>query len=368
MKFITTQKTLNDRLSVVSKAIPSRASHPILVNVLVEVDKEEQSVALTGFDLSLGIQTSFNATVEEEGKLTLPAKLLGDIVSKLPDGEVTIEQDEELVKITSASGRYEMRSMSADEYPELTIPEGDCSEFPVEVLVNALKQVYFTASDDETKQILTGAHLKFENDSMEAAGCDGHRLAVTQESIDTIGLPSPEVTIPGKAIRELERITEGQSIVTVTGDDSLLMFKAGNNVLTTRLLEGQYPNYRQLIPKDFVRKATIDRRAFIAALERIAVLADQKNSVVKLSFSDGALVVSVDAQDVGSGREELSIVYDGDSIDIAFNVKYLIEGLKAIGSSEVMMKMNGPTNPAIVQPFGNQAMTYLLMPVSIRGV
>lgn len=378
MKLICTQSELNTHLSLVSRVVPSRPSHPVLANVLLNVDEEAQQVSLTGFDLSLGVQTSFKAQVESEGRLTLPAKLLSDIVSRLPEGEITLEDSEtdSIVTITCSSGRYQVRGMSAAEFPELpSVSEAEVVHLPVDALSEGLRGSLFATSSDETKQVLTGVHLSAEADGLEFAATDGHRLAVVQTVAEEEAAkdePAFKVTVPAKALRELERMIQMNADgapVAVRFDQGQLICEWANQRLTSRLLEGQYPNYRQLIPRQFSRQVTVDRRLLVSALERIAVLADQKNSIVKLSLDSlkQEIVLSVDAQDVGSGREAVAAQMSGDDLDIAFNVKYLLEGLKSFTTGEVQMQCNTATSPAVLQPLGGLKMTYLVMPVQVRN-
>jgi DNA polymerase III subunit beta len=385
MKLICNQTELNTHLSLVSRAVPSRPTHPVLANVLLTADVEAQQVSLVGFDLSMGVKTSFPAQVEEGGTLTLPAKLFGDIVSRLPGGEVSLDETtgETVVTLTSASGRYQVRGMGAGEYPELpTIEAGAVIHLPNDAVIEGLRGSLFATSSDETKQVLTGVHLTVEAESLEFAATDGHRLAVVQtlngesESNDASSkeeLQDPfSMTIPAKALRELDRMLQmnaSEPSVAVRFDQGQLVFEWLNQRLTSRLLEGQYPNYRQLIPRQFSRQMTIDRRLFLSALERIAVLADQKNSIVKLSLDAATqeVVLSVDAQDVGSGREAVSAQISGDDLEIAFNVKYLLEGLKVFNTTDVQMQFNASTSPSILTPLGGMKMTYLVMPVQIRS-
>lgn len=377
MKLICTQSELNTHLSLVGRAVPSSPSHPVLANVLLTANDETQQVSLTGFDLSLGVQTSFAAQVQEAGTLTLPAKLLSDIVSRLPEGEITLsdEGNEALVTLTCSSGRYQVRGMGAEDYPELpAIEDGNVAQLPVEALIEGLRGSLFATSSDESKQVLTGVHITAEADGLEFAATDGHRLSVVQTvSEDNQNEAEFGVTVPGKALRELERMlqTNGTgTAITVRFDQGQLVFVwEGNQRLTSRLLEGQYPNYRQLIPRQFSRQMTLDRRQVISALERIAVLADQKNSIVKLSLNSVVqeLVLSVDAQDVGSGREAIAAQISGDDLEIAFNVKYLLEGLKALNTTEIQMQFNTATSPSILTPVGGVKMTYLVMPVQVRS-
>lgn len=380
MKLTCTQSDLNAHLSLVSRAVPSRPSHPVLANILLVADEETQQVRLTGFDLSLGVQTSFSAQVETGGKLTLPARLLSDIVSRLPDGNLTLEDEsgEHTATLTSTSGRYQMRGMGAEDYPELpTIADTEgTSSLPVEALIEGLRGTLFSASSDEAKQVLTGVHLTVDTEGMEFAATDGHRLAVVQtpnaEDAAVSEDDTFDVTVPGKALRELERMLQMNSsgnAIAVRFDQGQLIFEWENQRLTSRLLEGQYPNYRQLIPRQFSRQMTVDRRAFTSSLERIAVLADQKNNIVKFNIDSGAqeVVLSVDAPDVGSGREAMPAQVSGDDLEIAFNVKYLLEGLKAFNTTDIQMQFNTSTSPSIIVPLGGMKMTYLVMPVQVRS-
>jgi len=389
MKLVCAQTQLSTNLSLVSRAVSARPSHPVLANVLLIADEENQQIKLSAFDLSLGIQTSFPAQVEAGGKLTLPARLFTDIVSRLPDGDITLSTDDEsedeptyLTTITCASGRYQVRGMGAEEFPALPdVEDGETIQLSAIALTEGLRNSLFSASPDETKQILTGVHLTLNESGLEFAATDGHRLAVV-ETITPDDAEKPakkksadpqelDVTIPAKALQELTKMLDRQaeSSVAVKLDRGQAVFEWVDQRLTTRLLEGQYPNYRQLIPKQFGYQATVERRAFLSAVERIAVLADQKNNIVKLTLNNnkGTLALSVDAPDVGSGEETIPAQITGEDLIIAFNVKYLLDGLKTLNTGEIQMQFNTPTSPAIFTPLGGLKMTYLVMPVQIRS-
>ncbi len=378
MKLVCAQTHLNSHLSLVSRAVSSRPTHPILANVLLKADVATQRVILSAFDLSLGIQTSFPAQVETNGILTLPAKLLNDIVSRLADGEITIESDAEsnhVTTITSASGRYQVRGMGAEEFPELPkIEEGEQTQLAADRLVDGLRGSLFAASADETKQVLTGVHVSMQPDGLEFAATDGHRLAVVktiEEDATSEAEPQLDVTVPAKALQELMKMLDRQNgnAINVQFDQGQVVFEWTDQRLTSRLLEGQYPNYRQLVPRQFTHQMTVDRRSFLSALERISVLADQKNNIVKVQLDNinQQLTLAVDAQDVGSGREAVPAQISGEGMDIAFNVRYLLDGLKAINTAEVQMQLNTSTSPVILSPLGNLKMTYLVMPVQVRS-
>ena len=385
MKVVCSQSELNAALQLVSRAVATRPTHPVLANVLLTADAGTNRLSLTGFDLNLGIQTSLSASVETSGAITLPARLLGEIVSRLAsDSPITLATEEsgEQVQLTSLSGSYQMRGLPADDYPELPMVEsGMTLKLQPAGLVQALKGTLFASSSDEAKQLLTGVHLRFNDKALEAAATDGHRLAVLQvdDALQDSANSSDDaaegfaVTLPARSLREVERLMAGwrsDDPVSLFCDRGQVVFLAADQMVTSRTLEGTYPNYGQLIPDGFNRTLALDRRGLIAALERIAVLADQHNNVVKFSSQpdEGVVQISADAQDVGSGSESLPASLTGDAIQIAFNVRYVLDGLKAMGSDRVVLHCNAPTTPAVLKPEGDaEAFTYLVMPVQIRS-
>ena len=385
MKVVCSQSELNAALQLVSRAVATRPTHPVLANVLLTADAGTNRLSLTGFDLNLGIQTSLAASVETSGAITLPARLLGEIVSRLAsDSPITLAKEEsgEQVQLTSLSGSYQMRGLPADDYPELPMVEsGMTLKLQPAGLVQALKGTLFASSADEAKQLLTGVHLRFNAKALEAAATDGHRLAVLQieDALQDSTSASEDasegfaVTLPARSLREVERLMAGwrsEDPVSLFCDRGQVVFLAADQMVTSRTLEGTYPNYGQLIPDGFNRTLALDRRGLIAALERIAVLADQHNNVVKFTSQpdEGVVQISADAQDVGSGSESLAASLTGDAIQIAFNVRYLLDGLKAMGSDRVVLHCNAPTTPAVLKPEGDaEAFTYLVMPVQIRS-
>lgn len=392
MKFLCSQSDFNSTLSLVSRAVPSRPTHPILGNVLLTADSEQGRVSLTAFDLSLGIHASFSAEVSEAGKVTLPAKLLNDIVSRLPEGELQLATAAKKVELeesegegepeepaavsatlTAASGQFQIRGMGAAEFPELpAASEGEALILPVAALLEGLRGVLFAASADETKQVLTGVHLSGSQDNLEFAATDGHRLAVVETPLENseAAIADFSLTIPARALRELERMLAGcqeTDDLSLYVGDSQAIFELDGSRLTSRKLEGAYPTYQQLIPQSFERHVSLERKRLLSSLERVAVMADQKNNLVKFSLdsSAGQLELSVDAQDLGSARESLPAEMTGASGEIAFNVKYLMDGLRALPTNDIQMQLNQGNQPVIFTPLGGLKMTYLVMPVQI---
>ena len=387
MKLVCSQSELNAALQLVSRAVASRPTHPVLANVLLTADAGTDRLSLTGFDLNLGIQTSLPASVETSGAVTLPARLFVEIVSRLSsDSPITLSTDDsgEQVELTSLSGSYQMRGMPADDFPALPLVEnGTALKLDPAALVKALRSTLFASSSDEAKQLLTGVHLRFDRTSLEAASTDGHRLAVLsvddalEAPLEVADPDGPEdvalaVTLPARSLREVERLMagwKGMDAVSLFCERGQVVVLAADQMVTSRTLEGTYPNYRQLIPESFNRTLQLDRRAFVSSLERIAVLADQHNNVVRIGSdpAKGLVQISADAQDVGSGSESLPADIEGEPVQIAFNVRYVLDGLKVMDADRICLQCNAPTTPAILSPADDgSGLTYLVMPVQIR--
>lgn len=381
MKFTCRQSDLHSNLSLVSRAVPSRPSHPILANVLLTAEQENQRVQLTGFDLSLGLRTSFAADIEMGGQITLPAKLLNDIVSRLPNGEIIIDNQtaETRVTLTSQTGKYQIMGMGAEEFPSLPeITNREAVYLSAEALIEGLRGSLFATSNDETKQLLTGLHIIVQPETLEFAATDGHRLALVETENPNHSEEEPfEVTVPARAMRELERMItmrQGQSedealSLRVYLDPGQVVFELADQRLTSRTLEGKYPAYRQLIPTQFERQVNVERKQLLAALERMAILASQKNDIVKFTIdSDNQqLALSVEAQDVGSGQESIPAQISGENMEIAFNVKYAMESLKNLAANEIQIQLNSAISPVVLHPLSGAKMTHLLMPVQLRN-
>ncbi|MCP9886887.1 DNA polymerase III subunit beta [Cyanobium sp. ATX 6A2] len=377
MKLVCSQSELSASLQLVSRAVAARPTHPVLANVLLTADAGTGRLSLTGFDLSLGIQTSLPAEVETSGAITLPARLFGEIVTRLSaDSPIGLHCPEgtEQVELTSLSGSYQMRGMAAEDFPDLPLVQtGQPIRLEAEALVKGLRATLFASSGDEAKQLLTGVHLRLEGAGLECAATDGHRLAVLRlaQGVEASEQEPFAVTVPARSLRELERLLSGRQSsepLSLFCDRGQVVFLWADQVLTSRSLDGTYPNYSQLIPESFSRGISLDRRALVSALERVAVLADQHNNVIKLSTEAGSgqLQVQADAQDVGSGSESVAAEISGEPIQIAFNVRYLLDGLKAMGCEQVMLHCNAPTTPAVLKPLDDSDFTYLVMPVQIR--
>jgi DNA polymerase III subunit beta len=399
MKIICSQSDLKNNLAFVSRAVPARPEPLVLGNILLLAEESSQKITMTAFDGSLGIRASFQGEVITGGVVALPAKLFNDIVSRLPEMEITLECGEanetnKVATLSAASSKLQINGMDGEEFPELpTVKSDRIIELPVNIFLEGLKGCLFAASPELAKQVLTGVHLSglgdtAEEASLEFAATDSHRLAVVkaflndvEESGDSTAEDSPEkakintdlkdlaVTIPSRALREVEKmVSEGQATVKMRYDEAQIIFESGAKVLNTLRLTGAYPPYQRLIPATFSRQLTCDRKRLLSSLELVSVLA-QKNNIVKFSLNstESELTLSVDTPDVGNAKQSIPAEITGDDIDIAFNIKYLMDGIKAITSPEIKMQLNEWNQPVIFTPLSGLQVTYLVMPVQIRN-
>ena len=385
MEIVCNQNEFNYAIQLVSKAVASRPTHPILANLLLTADQGTNKISLTGFDMNLGIQTSFDATVNKSGAITVPSKLLSEIVNKLPsETPVSLDVDEssDNILIKSDRGSFNIKGIPSEDYPSLPFVESGTSlNIDPSSFLKALKLTIFASSSDDSKQLLTGVNFTFNLKYLESAATDGHRLAVVlidnKENFDekedfASNEENLSVTIPTRSLREIEKLVSlrsSENSIKLFYDKGQVVFISSNQIITTRTLEGSYPNYSQLIPDNFTKLFTFNTKKIIESLERIAVLADQQSSVVKIKLNEKDLaLVSADAQDIGNASELVPVSFDFDQFDIAFNVRYLLEGLKVISSENVIFKCNLPTTPAVLVPEDNiNSFTYLVMPVQVRS-
>jgi len=385
MEIICNQNELNNAIQLVNKAVSSRPTHPILANILLTADQGTNKISLTGFDLNLGIQTSFDGTVSKSGAITIPSKLLSEIVNKLPNEtpvSLAVDENSESILIKSDRGSFNIKGISSDDYPKLPFVESGTSlNIDPSSFLKSLKSTIFASSNDDSKQLLTGVNFTFKQNYLESASTDGHRLAVAlignEENIKNkdnslLNEGDLSVTIPTRSLREIEKLVSlksSEKSIKLFYDKGQVVFISSNQIITTRTLEGTYPNYSQLIPDTFSKIFNFNTKRLIDALERIAVLADQQSNVVKIKLDNtDSASISADAQDIGNANETVPVSYSGENFDIAFNVKYLLEGLRVISSENVLLKCNLSTTPAVFVPEDNlNSFTYLVMPVQVRS-
>lgn len=370
MKFVVAQSELSTALHSVSRAISPRPTHAVLGNVLMSARPSEGILHLTGYDLDLGISTSIAASVETDGEITLPAKLLSEVIDRQSsDSAISFTCKDEQAEVKTLSGSYLLTGIAANDYPSLPLwQKKNGIRFDSSAFCEGLRATMFACGKEESKQILTGVNITQGDQGFCFAATNGHRLAVycTKETISDRPL---NVTVPSKSLKQLSGLISGGEI-ELFANQGQLVFDGTSQFLISRTLDGAYPPYEKLIPDKFNREVMMDRKNFIHALERVAVIADQNNSVIKICVSD-TVTLSVEAQDIGKAEEQVPATeIIGDDILIAFNVRYLLEGLKAISSESIRLFMNSETAPAVIRPVDpitSADYLYLVMPVQVRS-
>ncbi len=374
MELTIDAKDLAAVLALPNRAVPSRPSNPVMTNLLLKA--EGDTLAVTGSDLgAVTITAKTAASIAVEGEVLLPAKLLTDMMGRM-DGNLALNWDPETSQatISTQGSKYSLSGQPGKDYPLIERAEGQQLTLEASTLAQALEATLAIVSDDESKQILCGVHLQPASDGLEVASTNGHRLSVFPVAQEALEAFTP-VTLPSKGLKALSgHLGKAEGMVTVTLDNTIATFDLGGLVFTTRLLEGQYPEYRRLIPQAFVVETLINRQDWIDALGRIMVVASQKNDIVKHQWNDqGQLVLEADVQG-SSGRELVDCeASEGQGEDVlgkaknpmAFNGDYLLDGLKAFGSEQVILHTNTPTSPATITAPGS-SQVYLVMPVQIR--
>lgn len=364
MKLTVTQKELNNALNLVTKAIASRPSHPVLANVKLEAG--DNVLTLTGFDLSMGMEITIPADSTETGVWTVPAKMFSDIVSRLPaDQELGLALVEETLIINSGKSHFRLRGMDPEDYPELPTGSNVAWELPTELLRTGIEAVGYAASTDDFKQLLCGVNVQQTTDRLALAATDGHRLAVAD--LELTSADTANCTIPARAMIELDRWAGNNETIGICLSETNVQFTVPGKKLTCRTLDGHYPGYQQLIPNEFSRIVTADRQSLLATLNRLSVLTDPKNNLVKLQFGMESIICSTDGNEIGRGEEVVEAEMAGEPDAFAFNIRYLIDALKHLPGQQVKISSNQPNQPVILEPLTGQKQLQLIMPVQLTA-
>jgi DNA polymerase III subunit beta len=379
MKFRCERDDLLEAVQFVSRAISTRATLPVLSGLRVDATEGGQ-VILSATDLELTMQTSFQAGVDEPGQAIVPGRLFGEMARSLAPSQVSFIGGEGEIEIDSGRGQFRVKALAADDYPSLPIEEREGEVAPISITIDAnslaqgLSQVVRSASTDESRQILTGVLWEIESGNLTLAATDSYRLSVRNITVEGGPAELKKVVLPARALAELGRALQGgPTSVRALVKENLMSFTLeaggdegsgqGSSVIGTRFIEGEFPNYRQLIPQGYPNRLTVDRDALLDVTKRVGLLA-QNNLPVKLRL-DNELEISAHTPDVGEGQEVLDAEYEGESIVIAFNPQFLNDGASAIPSERLVLQAADGLKPAILQADGQDEFTYLLMPVRL---
>jgi len=353
------------QLAIVSRAASTRTTVQVLGGILLRA--ETGKLALAATDMEISLRSSLDAQVEVEGAVVVPGKLLVDIARLLPGEDVAIEHlaGEGVVEIVSGSASYRIHTYNPEDFPRLPDPAGtEMVDIDAEALLATSAKVSRAASRDESRPVLTGILVRFEGENLVMAATDSYRLAVKETGLSKAG-PELDAIVPARALGELGRIAQGASELRLGVQENQVLFASDGVLLTTRRIEGQFPNYRQLLPESFEHELTLPREELLDVVRRVAVMA-QRNAPLRLRFSEGELTVSAQTQDVGEGRESIPIPFDGEALEIGFNPEFLRDGIESADGDALRLKLISPLRPSVLQG-ENDDFSYLIMPIRLAG-
>jgi DNA polymerase-3 subunit beta len=365
MRLTCSRDELSQALGVVSRGVSTRSAVQILSGILLRAESGSLEVAAT--DMEISLRTTLAADVGEDGSVVVPGRLLVDIVRLLPESEVAFEHrlEENTLQVTCGSSEYRLRTYGVEDFPRL--PEADAAgaySVETEPLLETIGRVSRAASRDESRPVLTGILVRFEQGKLAMAATDSYRLSVKETPVGG-DVPELEAIVPARALEELRRIAGGTESISLAVRENQVIFGVGDIWLTTRRIDGQFPNYKTLIPETFEHEVTIPRDEFLEVVRRTGVMA-QRNSPLRLRFAEGELTISAQTQDVGESRESLPVAFSGEALEIGFNPDFLRDGIDSVPEDSVVLKLINPLRPGLIQGAGDDSW-YLIMPIRLAG-
>jgi DNA polymerase III subunit beta len=365
LKITVPKDELVQALGVVSRAVSNRTSVQILSGILLEASGAELRVAAT--DMELSLRATIAAQIDGDGSIVLPGKTLVDIARLLPSDEVTIErrQSESVVHVTAGSASYTLHTYNPEDFPRL--PDvTSVQTFPVdrESLLETIQRVARAASRDESRPVLTGILVQFAGGTLTMAATDSYRLAVKETELGGKA-PDLEAIVPGRALTELARVATAGDSIDVGVHENQVVFGTEGIWLTTRRIDGQFPNYRQLLPEQFEHELTLPRTELLEVVRRASVMI-QRATPLQLRFAEGEITVIARTHEVGESQESMPAPYSGETLEIGFNADFLREGLESVDGDDIRFKLISPLRPAVLQGDGDE-FTYLVMPIRLPG-
>ena len=363
MKLTVNQNELQSAINMTLKGVSNKNTIEILKGILFET--YEGKLMLTSNNLEIGVQTVIDADIQREGKVVIDAKIISDIVRKLPSSDVCLDVDEtHIVKISSTSLEFNIKGFSGQDFPiPVSIEENYYKEISSDIFKEMVRKTSFAVSLDETKPLLMGELIEFKNNSINMVAIDGFRLAIKYIKDDNFVTDS-KIIVPGKTLVDISRmIPPSVDKIKLGFDEKHASFIIGETILTTRLLEGEFINYSQIIPKEFSTKLKIHTKDFLYALDRACLVA--KNNLIKINISDDNLKISSKNDEIGNLEENIFIELEGSNLEIAFNAKYFMDALKTIDEEYISLELNTNVSPCILKPYDDDSYTYLLLPVRI---
>lgn len=367
MKLIAKRDDLVSKLGVVSRAVSTRAATQALAGILLAAT--EEGATLTATDGELGLRTNLEAEVQGSGSVLLPGRLLAELARSLGEAEVELQtrDSEGDVEIRSGSSNFHLRLLPAEDFPTLPGVGEEPLQMPAATLAHGIELVAPAASRDDMRPVLTGILVTASGEETTMVATDSYRLAVKRSDLETPIGGELEANIPARALRELARLVtaEGLDRVAVSLLPNQAVFEAGAILLTTRLIEGQFPNFRQLLPESYEHDVRLQREDFLDVTRRISQLA-QRNAPLRLSFSPGELKVSASTPDVGDAEETMPVAFEGEPLEIGFNPEFLRDGIESVEGEEIMLRLISPLRPGLLQGVEDEDFRYLVMPIRLN--
>lgn len=368
MRFSCNQQTLTKALNIVSKAVTIRTTIPILKGILLRVDNNG-ILTMSASDLDISIEKKIKVDNSEPGEIVVLSKLFGDIIRKLPDGDIYIEENNGKVQIKCSNSEFNIIGLSAEEFPNINPNEKDSEElvFNKEILKDMIKKTSFSASIDENKGAMTGVLVEMEENTLNMVAIDGFRMAIARESMKN--KKRQNIIIPAKILNEISRIISETDIdnddVTMLLNTKKAVFIMENTKIVIRLLEGEFMNYKRIIPADSSCRVVLNKNDFLDSVERASLLAKVgKNNLVRLEIKDNIMEITSKSEE-GNVKEEIIISKEGNDLTIGFNSKYLIDVLKVVDDESINMLFNTNVSPCLIKPISGNSFEYLVLPVRI---
>src|SRR6266511_1498881 len=365
MKVVCSREELAQRLGVVARAVSTRASVQILSGVLLRAENGRLHLAAT--DMELSLRSSLDAQVEGEGAVVVPGRLLVDLVRLLPADEVTFEHraDEGVAHVTCGPSSSTLHTYNAEDFPRLPdLDTGGTFTVDREALLDTISRVARSASRDESRPVLTGILVRFEGGKLVMAATDSYRMSVKETALEG-DAPELEAIIPARALGELSRIAQAGDAIELGVHENQIVFVVDDVWLTSRRIDGQFPNYKQLLPETFEHEVALPRVELLDVVRRVAVMA-QRHSPLRLRFAEGELTLLAQTQDVGEARESLPAPFSGEPMEIGFNADFLREGIESVTADEIQLRLISPLRPGLIRAEGDD-FWYLIMPIRIAG-
>src|SRR6059058_265541 len=368
MKFSVSREKFIGSLGIAARGVSTRSAIQTLAGIRLEARSD--GVELQATDMELGIRVTAEASVEREGTVVLPGRLLLDVVRSLPKDDLSLEyrSSEGDVELVSGPARFHLRTLPADEFPKL--PEiGDASimRVPAAAFVETIGRVARSASRDETRPHLTGVLVSASERELRMVATDSYRLSVKETPLEQSLDGSLEANVPARTLQELGRIatTGAATDIEVAALEHQVIFRLGDVTLSSRLVEGRYPNYKQLLPESFEHELRVNTGELLEVVRRISLLA-QKNAPLRLRFSEGELTVSAQTPDIGEASESLPVAFKGEPLEIGFNPEFFRDGLESAESEDLVLKLISPLRPGLIQSGGDGGFVYLVMPIRLN--